>query len=237
MISMFKDSLFLITARGGSKGVPGKNIKLLHGKPLLNYTIEVARKLVPDEQICLSTDSDEIINVAKSVGLKVLFKRPKELALDTTGSNEVIKHAINFYSELNKEFKNIILLQPTSPFRTSEDIENAFKIFNYELDMVVSVNKSRKDPFYNLFEESKSGYLVKTTRDNFIRRQDAPNYYEYNGAIYVINIMSILNADMDQFIAIRKYIMDPLNSVDIDTYEDWLWAEFLFMQKLDKSLK
>ena len=227
MTNTLKDSLFLITARGGSKGIPGKNIKKLDGKPLLCYTVDVARALVPDEQICLSTDDDDIISVAENIGLPVLFKRPADLALDNSGSYGVILHALNFYKALNKNFKNLILLQPTSPFRTPEDVKKAIDLFNYEIDMVVSVNVCRKNPYYNLFEENDKGFIIKSQKEKYNRRQDAPSYYVYNGAIYVINVKSLFNSDLEQFKKVKKYVMDPLNSVDIDTIEDWEWAEYL----------
>ena len=231
MTNTLKDSLFLITARGGSKGIPGKNIKLLNGKPLLNYTIDVARALVQDEQICLSTDDEDIISVAEKIGLPVLFKRPTELALDNSGSYGVILHAINFYKGLNKNYKNVILLQPTSPLRTDEDVKKAIEMFNYDIDMVVSVNVCRKNPYYNLFEENDKGFIIKSQKESYSRRQDATTYYEYNGAIYVINVKSLFNSDLVHFTKNKKYVMDPLNSVDIDTIEDWEWAEYLIKKK------
>ena len=111
-------SLFLITARGGSKGIPHKNIKPLNGKPLIYYAIDVARQFVEDEDICVSTDGDDIIKTVEDYNLKVLFKRPAELASDTAGSDEVILHAVQYYEALGRLYDNIVLLQPTSPFRT-----------------------------------------------------------------------------------------------------------------------
>lgn len=227
MTITLKDSLFLITARGGSKGIPGKNIKFLNGKPLLKYTIDVARALVPDEQICLSSDDEDIISVAENIGLPVLFKRPAELALDNSGSYGVILHALNFYKGLNKNYNNVILLQPTSPLRTEEDVKKAIEMFNYDIDMVVSVNICRKNPYYNLFEENKEGFIIKSQKENYNRRQDAPTNYEYNGAIYVINVKSLFYSDIEHFTKVKKYVMNPFNSVDIDTLEDWEWAEYL----------
>jgi N-acylneuraminate cytidylyltransferase len=231
MINNFDRTLFLITARGGSKGLPGKNIKKLNGTPLINYTIDVARQLVRDHQICLSTDSDEIINVAKDFKLEVPFKRPNYLATDTAGTYEVIIHALEFYKLIDINFDSIVLLQPTSPLRTVDDINNAFSLFNNSIDMVASVNKCKSNPFYNLFQEDDDGYIYKSQKEIFIRRQDAPNYFEYNGAIYIINVKSLENSDLDEFKKVKKYLMNPLNSVDIDTTEDWEWAEYLIKQR------
>jgi N-acylneuraminate cytidylyltransferase len=155
-------TLFLITARGGSKGILRKNIKQLGGKPLIAYSIDIARKFVSDEFICVSTDSDEIINVVENYGLKVPFKRPDELAKDVSGSYEVILHAFNWYKNNGITFKSIVLLQPTSPFRTKKNVEDALDLFSSnDLDMVVSVLKSKANPYYNLFEEDENGYLAK----------------------------------------------------------------------------
>lgn len=235
MKNIFEETLFLITARGGSKGIPGKNIKPLCGKPLIYYTIDVARELVPDHQICLSTDSEEIIESAKAYNLLVPFKRPDELASDTSGSHEVIIHALNFYQINNRNFKNIILLQPTSPFRTSLQIKEAFNLFSHELDMVVSVMESDTNPYYNLFEEDEGSYLKKSKEGNYIRRQDCPKVYQYNGAIYIINSRSISGTPLHRLKKVKKYVMDSWSSVDIDSIEDWLWAQYLLEKKIVKK--
>ena len=136
------DTLFVITARGGSKGLPGKNIKDLCGKPLIAYSIDVARAFTDDENICVSTDSEEIKQVVEQYGLKVPFLRPDYLATDTATSNDVLVHAVNFFKEQGREYKKLVLLQPTSPLRTSEDVKGAMELFRDDIDMVVSVMKS-----------------------------------------------------------------------------------------------
>ena len=114
------DTLFIITARGGSKGIPGKNIKPLNGKPLLYYSIDIARHFVKDNLICLSTDSDEIIKSANAYGLNVPFVRPNELSGDEAGTYEVLLHAIGHCESNGIKFSKVVLLQPTSPFRKKE---------------------------------------------------------------------------------------------------------------------
>ena len=133
------NSLVIIPARGGSKGIPHKNIKLLAGKPLIEYTIDVARAIVPDENICVSTDDQKIIKVVENYGLKVPFVRPEELATDKAGTYEVLLHALKFYEDQGKHFDNVILLQNTSPFRNAEHVREALKLYSPEIDMVVSV--------------------------------------------------------------------------------------------------
>ena len=227
-----KDTLVLITARGGSKGIPGKNIKPLNGKPLLYYSIDIARQFTKDEHICLSSDCEEIIQKAKEYGLDVPFKRPDELAIDTAGSYEVLLHAYHFYKRSGKEFDVMVLLQPTSPFRTAKQISEAMQLYSDDIDMVVSVCESDANPYYNLLEESEQGYLKLVKEGNYIRRQDCPKTYVYNGAIYIINIKSLLEKPLHKFEKVVKYEMDKIRSADLDTMLDWYWAEFLIEKKL-----
>ena len=151
--------LVIIPARGGSKGIPRKNIKLFNGKPLIYYTIDCARAVCPDEDICVSTDDSEIISVVEQYGLKVPFVRPAELATDTAGTYEVLLHALDFYEKQGKHYDVVMLLQNTSPFRTAEHVKDALKLFNSEVDMVVSVKESSANPYCNLFEEDSNGHL------------------------------------------------------------------------------
>ncbi len=219
--------LVVIPARGGSKGVPGKNIKLLNGNPLIHYTIEAARNIFDDEKICVSTDSDEIIKVVEQTGLKVPFKRPAEFASDTASSQDVLLHAIEFYQLRGYSPNVIILLQPTSPLRTSEHIKGALKLYNKSLDMIVSVKESKSNPYFNLFEENGNGNLTKSKEGKFIRRQDCPKVWEFNGAIYVINVESLKACKLYEFKTVKKYVMSEQASIDIDDNIDWIAASTL----------
>lgn len=218
--------LIVIPARGGSKGIPRKNIKPFAGKPLIYYTIDAARSIVSDEDICVSTDDDEIIQVVDNYGLKVPFKRPAELATDTAGTYEVLLHALDFYEKQGNHYDALILLQNTSPFRTAEHVKEALKLYTPEIDMVVSVKECAANPYYCVFEENDEGYLHVCKGDgNIYRRQDAPKVYEYNGAIYIINTDSLKKQHMHQFSKRIKYVMDDRSSFDLDTMNDWLIAE------------
>lgn len=218
--------LVVIPARGGSKGIPRKNIKPFAGKPLIYYTIDTARAIVPDEDICVSTDDDEIIQVVENYGLEVPFKRPDELATDTAGSYEVLLHALDFYEKQGRHYDVLLLLQNTSPFRTVEHVKEALKLYTPELDMVVSVKECAANPYYCVFEENKEGYLHVCKGDGTIyRRQDAPKVYEYNGAVYVINTESLKKQHLHQFAKRIKYVMDEKSSFDLDTMNDWMIAE------------
>ncbi len=223
-------SLVIIPARGGSKGIPRKNIKEFNGKPLIYYAIDVARQLVEDDDICVTTDDDEIIAKVEDYGLKVPFKRPDYLATDTCGTYEVLLHALHYYEELGKKYDNIVLLQCTSPFRNTQHLKEALELYENQsdCDMVVSVTEAKANPYYNCFEENEEGFLkVSKGCGNFHRRQDCPKAWEYNGAIYVINTTALKKCPMTKFNKIRKYEMDALHSIDLDTPLDWEIAELI----------
>lgn len=220
--------LVIIPARGGSKGIPHKNIKPLAGKPLIHYTIDVARQIVANEDICVSTDDPEIIQCVEGYGLKVPFVRPSELATDTAGTYEVLLHALKYYEQQGKTYDVVILLQNTSPFRTSEQVKEALALYNSNLDMVVSVKECSANPYYCVFEENTEGFLnICKGNGNITRRQDAPKVYEYNGAIYVINPKSLKEMPLYKFAKRIKYVMDEKSSLDLDTMNDWHMAELL----------
>lgn len=219
--------LFVIPARGGSKGIPGKNIKELDGKPLIGYSLDFARQFAGDEDICLTTDSKEIAETALKLGYQIPFLRPAHLASDTAGSYEVLLHAVEAYEQKGKSYEALILLQPTSPFRKKEQLEQALKLFNPEVDMVVSVKESEANPYYNLFERNGSGFLKKSKQGNYERRQDCPPVFQYNGSIYVINIASLKKANLNRFEKILGFEMPPEFSIDLDTPLDWMIAESL----------
>ena len=226
-------SLFLITARGGSKGIPHKNIKPLNGKPLIYYAIDLARQFVNDEDICVSTDDVDVIKVVTDYGLKVPFVRPAVLASDTAGSYDVICHAMSFYESKGVFYDNIVLLQPTSPFRTKEDVEGCIDKYGNDCDMVVSVKQAAANPYYDIFEEDEKGNLVISKGDGSItRRQEAPKCYEYNGAVYVINTASLKAMHMNDFKRIRFFEMSEIHSVDLDTMLDWKYAELLLQENM-----
>lgn len=227
------NTLVVIPARGGSKGIPHKNIKPLNGKPLICYSIDAARQFTSDENICVTTDDDEIIKVVEDYGLKVPFKRPDELATDHCGSNEVIQHAYQFYAKQCKNYDAILLLQPTSPFRKVEFLKEAVDLYDDTIDMVTSVKLSSCNPYYDGFEEDKEGLLRISKGDGTIeRRQDAPSVWQQNGSIYVINPKSLMEKGMAHFSRIRKYAMSELYSVDIDNPFDWKVAELVINEKM-----
>ena len=151
--------LYLITARGGSKGIPKKNTKHLNNIPLVAYSIKVAQELSLNEDICVSTDDPEIISISENEGLSVPFVRPAEISTDTASSDSVIMHALNYYENLGKIYDTIILLQPTSPFRKVEHVKEALDLFTGKEDMIISVSESKSNPYFTLMEEDENAYL------------------------------------------------------------------------------
>jgi len=224
--------LIIIPARGGSKGIPRKNIKPFNGKPLIYYTIDCARAICDDKDICVSTDDAEIISVVEQYGLKVPFVRPAELSTDTAGTYEVLLHALNYYEKQGRRYDVVMLLQNTSPFRTAEHVKEALKLFSPKVDMVVSVKECPANPYYCVFEEDSNGFLHVCKGDgNIFRRQDAPKVYEYNGAIYIMNAETLKTTHMHKMHKRVKYVMDDMSSFDLDTMTDWNIAESIIKKR------
>ena len=218
--------VFVIPARGGSKGIPGKNIKPLCGKPLIAYSVEVARQLADDRDICVTTDDERIAQVVKNMGLDVPFMRPDYLATDGCGTYEVLLHAVKFYEELGRDYDTLVLLQPTSPMRTAEDVQAAIDAYTPDIDMVVTVTEAASNPYYNCYETDENGFLHISKGDGcYTRRQDAPKAWEYNGAVYVINIESLKQGPLGSFRRRKMVEMSRERSVDLDTPLDWMVAE------------
>ena len=225
-------TLYVIPARGGSKGIPGKNIKPLAGKPLIEYSIDVARALANDEDICVTTDDNAIIETVERTGLKVPFVRPAELSTDQSGTYEVLLHALDFYESKGVHYDTMVLLQPTSPFRTVDDVKACLELYSDDIDMVVSVKQAATNPYYNAFEIDDNGFLhISKGEGNYTRRQDAPKVWEYNGAVYVINVESLRKMPLGKFTRRRMNEMSAERSIDLDTPTDWLIAETIITKQ------
>tara|TARA_Y100001980_G_C14504800_1_gene280461 strand:+ start:136 stop:822 length:687 start_codon:yes stop_codon:yes gene_type:complete len=220
--------LVIIPARAGSKRLPDKNLKLLDGKPLIMHSIDVAREIFNDSEICVSTDSNKIKSIVEKSGLHVPFMRPKELAKDNSSTESVLVHALQWYEKNQYKPDIIILLQPTSPFRKTEHINDAIKKISKKIDMVVSVKESKSNPYFTLYEENEHGFLHKSKKSGYNRYQDCPKVWEINGSIYVINTLSLKKKGFNKFNKIIKYKIDnPIYSIDIDTAYDWKIANLL----------
>lgn len=205
--------------------MPRKNIKLLNNKPLIHWTIDEARKIFSDDLICVSTDDPEIKDVVENIGLSVPFLRPADLAVDSAGTYEVLLHAVDWYEKQGYLPEVVILLQPTSPFRLARHIQEACQLFSNQTEMVISVKETKANPYYILMEEDEAGYLQKSKKSDATRRQDVPNVWELNGAVYIISVDALKAGPITQFSKVRKYVMDEISSHDIDTQLDWIVAE------------
>lgn len=224
--------LYIIPARGGSKGIPRKNIKLLAGRPLIDYSIAAARDAgADDDHVILSTEDDEIASVARTCGLAVSYRRPESLATDTAGSREVILDVMDWADRQGLKYDCVVLLQPTSPMRTAEDILATLAAYTPEVDMAVTVVEAASNPYYNCFETDADGFLHISKGDGlYTRRQDAPAAWEFNGAVYVINPQSIRQMPLGAFPRRVAVPMPRSRSIDLDTPTDWMVAEALISQ-------
>lgn len=222
--------LAIIPARGGSKGVILKNIKPLAGKPLINYTIESAQQSQLIDRLILSSEDDNIIEVAKKSGVEIPFKRPEHLAGDNSSSLEVVQHAINFYEKKNLYFDAVLLLQPTTPFREKGFMDKAIKKFlkgNYDALVSVRTVPHQYNPHWVL-EPDKNDYLkISTGEDKMIkRRQDLPKAFYRDGSIYITKTEIIKKGSL--YGKTLGYIQSESDIyINIDTVKDWEKAEIM----------
>ena len=221
--------LALIPARGGSKGLPGKNIKKLSGKPLIAWTIEEAKKADYIDEVIVSTDSKEIAEISQSYGASIPFMRPDVLATDHAKGIDVIKHTIEFFKD---EFDVIIVLQPTSPLRTYKNINSAFMEFQKKkCQAVVSVCKVEHPIQWTgtlMKDKSMKNFINEDIKNK--NRQDLQTYYRLNGAIYISKIDYLFQNNGFLGNNTFAYIMSKKNSVDIDSILDFKFAELLLRE-------
>jgi CMP-N-acetylneuraminic acid synthetase len=226
--------LALIPARGGSKRVPNKNIRNLGNKPLINWTIERALSTPELSKVIVSTDDPIIAEIAESAGANVPWLRPKELAGDRSSSADVAIHAIDWYEEENGKIDGVLLLQPTSPFRTIKTIQRAINLFKeFEGSSLVGVSLARNHPLYRLDKEDKFLVPCSFQTDSSIKSQEFSQIYEINGAIYLIspNELRLRHSFIGK--NLRPVITNsPIESLDLDTELDFKIAES-FLSLLD----
>lgn len=237
MVEQKKGILVLIAARGGSKGVKGKNIRQLCGKPLIQHTIEQALEWGKGEHIVVSTDSDEIVRIARKAGAQVPFLRPPEFATDTAPKALVQKHAVTQCESLFKtQYRLLFDLDVTAPIRTLQDLDNCLEMFEkYQPKTLVSAVEARKNPYFNLVEVASNGRVEICINSSkpFVCRQDAPVVYALNGSIYVYRRDYIVHSPNPLPLTddTRVYVM-PDFSVDVDKEIDFRFIEFLLEEKL-----
>lgn len=228
--------LVTICARGGSKGLKGKNLKELADRPLIYYTIKQASEWGKGKHIVVSTDSNQIAEVARQSGAEVPFLRPEQLATDTAGKVAAIKHALKSSEEIfSEKFDCVMDLDVTSPIRKIEDLENAYKLFlEKKPKTLFSVVAARRNPYFNMVEETPEGRITLSKPGNFSRRQDAPKVYEMNASIYIYDREYLLGEYNESAISDNSiiYIMDDISRIDIDSEIDFKYIEFLIKEKI-----
>lgn len=218
----------IIPARAGSKGLPNKNIKLFDGKPLVQWTFEAAKKSKYLDRIILTTDSVEIANLARDNGVEVPEMRPASLAQDTSLVNDTFKYLIaKLEQDSGKKVEEIVVLQPTSPLRISLDIDQAIELYKSKnADSVISYTiSSRPIEWYRYLQADN--LIPARASESLSNRQEKKTAYYPNGAIYIIK-SSLINSDKWYGEKTYGFIMPPIRSVDIDTQEDFDYAEYLF---------
>jgi len=231
---MMNQVLCTICMRGGSKGVPNKNLREINGKPLMAYTIEQAINCGVFKHVVVSTDSKNIADTAKSFGADAWFIRPAELSTDHAPKLPVIRHAFNEAEKYyNHNFDVLVDLDATSPLRNSSDISLAYEQFiNDDAINLISASPCRKNPYFNMVEKVGGNIeLVKKLNNPIIRRQDAPKVFDMNASIYIWKRKFLLKSDNLFVDKTSLYIMPEERSVDIDTELDWKFVEFLLSQK------
>lgn len=234
MNKMHECSVVFIFARGGSKGLPNKNIKNLNGKPLIAYSIDLAKKLKFVNDIIISTDSEKIAKVAKDYGANVPFMRPDYLAQDDSNELDAWKHAILEYERIfNKKIDNFISLPPTAPLRSLEDIKNCFLQFKKnKSNIIVTVKNSKNNPYFNMIEKkSKHSFKLVSDIGQIIRRQSAPKVYDMTTVAYIakrdylLETKSLLDGKFDAFVVPEE------RAIDIDNEIDFMIAEMLLLNR------
>lgn len=217
-----------ICARGGSVGVPRKNIRELHGKPLIAWTIEQALATPSIDAVYVSTEDDEIAEVAVKYGASVPYRRPDELATSTAGKIPVIRHLVEFLESQGERIDRIVDLDPTSPLRTVEDVENAVALLDAETDVVITAYLADKNPYFNMVEEKPDGGFGLVVHSDAVSRQAAPAVFSMNGSVYVWHRATLARGLWDG--RSRLYEMPRERSVDIDSDLDFKLVELLMAE-------
>lgn len=225
---MYKDKkiVCVIPARGGSKGLPGKNIKMFFGKPLIAHTIEQAKNCGLIDRVIVSTDDVRIAEIAKKFNAEVPFMRPKILAQDKSNTMDVLWHAVKWLEKRNYFFDILVLLHTTAPLRSIDDINNSIKLlFKNNVSNIFSVTPSYRNPYFNMVEV-KHGRVRIVKQGCFASRQEAPQVYDMNASIYTW-WNNIFKKEKKIFLKNScVYIMPKERSIDIDDELDFRIAEF-----------
>jgi len=234
MIKSYKNSICLIAARGGSKGVKNKNIRLLGRKPLIAYAIETALASRAFEHVIVSTEDRKIAKIAKEFGAEVPFQRPNYLATDSASMSDVIVHAVLKLRTLDYSFSTLVIIDCTVPFINSKDIQGALSLFNKtSCDLVCSVYRQHHNPYFNMMEKNKQGFLrfSKRLSKNPDNRQSAPVVFQLNG-LFVLNVNKFMELQNFYMPKTLPYEIPPERGLMIDTEFEFKIAEFIVKHKL-----
>lgn len=225
-------NLAVITARSGSKGLKDKNIKLLKGKPLMAYTIEAALQSGVFDEVYVSTDSEKYAGIAREYGANVPFMRGTENASDTASSWDTVAEALGQYEKNGKTFDTVCLLQPTSPLRTSEDIQKGYELFEEKnARAVLAVTEVDHSPLWcGTLSENRDLYQFISKETLSTPRQQLPVYYRVNGALYILRTEEVCTKPALYERDCYAYIMPKERSVDIDDELDFRLAEYIMQQ-------
>lgn len=220
-----------VFARGGSKGIPRKNTQLLRGIPLIAHSIRTARACPSLGQVIVSTDDDEIADIARSFGAEAPFRRPAELASDTASEWLAWRHAIEWVREDRGDFDVFVSLPATSPFRSVEDVEACIEVLRSEpeADVVVTVKAAERSPYFNMvtIDDEGGARLVIPPRGEIIRRQDAPTVYDMTTVAYAVRPDFVMSHNSLFSGRVRIVEIPPERALDIDTPFDFAMAEFI----------
>jgi CMP-N-acetylneuraminic acid synthetase len=226
-------TLAVITARGGSKGIPQKNLSTILGKPLIAYTIEAALQAKTLTRTIVSTDDESIVKASEQHGAEVPFLRPQHLATDTATSLAVLQHAVTYLAKQEDYATDIVVcLQPTSPLRTAGDIDQAVNLcLQSGADSVVSLCEAKHHPYWmkKIFD-GRVYPLINENEHKYTRRQDLPPVYQLNGALYVTRTKALLEENRMLGEHTIPYIMPQERSIDIDTKTDLQIVEHILQQ-------
>ena len=224
--------LITLCARGGSKGIPGKNIRPINGRPLISISIDVAKHFAEKYQadLALSTDDIEIKNVAAQFGLQTNYSRPTNLATDTAGKIETIADLL-YYEEKsrNKQYDFVLDLDITSPLRTFEDLEEAFKIIRKDENALnlFSVNHAARNPYFNMVEQQPNGYFGLIKKGEFVTRQSAPDVYDLNASFYFYRRTFFESGNTKTITEKSLIYVMPHICFDLDHLIDFEFMEYL----------
>ena len=222
----------LICARGGSKGLKNKNIKIFDGKPLIAWTILLAKKVKEIDRVIVSTESRKIANIANKYGAETPFLRPKKLALDYSAEWDSWRHAVNYLEKQNEKPTGIIILHATSPLRAVRDVKECIKLFKKHKKTVISISEAYRNPFYNMVKKEKNFFKIVNFKKKIRSRQLAPEVYDMTTVAWMLRPETIKKNNFIFDDKVVGFLVPKNRAVDIDDKYDFEYALLLKRKKL-----